>query len=95
MLINEITDGIQEPLNETKVAWARRGNKVVKKYRCTTGKRKGRVVSEPSQCFAPIDIKKRTKMRMTKAKFGKRMIKKAKRTKAINPASRRVQRMNK
>ena len=39
--------------------WARSGTKVVRKYRCTGGQRKGRVVSNFSQCFAPVNIKKR------------------------------------
>jgi len=90
MLIEEITKEIDEG-----VAWGRRGAKVVRKYRCTTGKRKGRVVSNVSQCFRAPDIKKRIKLKLTKARFGSRMIRKAKRTKRVNPASRRVQALNK
>jgi len=90
MLITEILKNI----DETKIAWARRGNKVVRKYRCASGKRKGRVVATPSQCFAAPDIKKRIKLKMTKARLGSRMARKAKRTKRINPASRRVAALN-
>jgi len=103
MNINEIVENMESantPLAsvevlETRVAWAKRGQKVVRKYRCTTGKRKGRVVSTPSQCFAAPDIKKRLKLKLTKARLGKRMTRKAKRTKKINPASRRVAALNK
>lgn len=83
-----------EDLEERQV-WARSGNKVVRKYRCTSGARKGRVVKEPAQCFRAKDIKKRMKMKQLKAKMGARMARKAKRTKRVNPASRRVQAMNK
>jgi hypothetical protein len=76
------------------MAWAKRGNKVVRKYRCAGGKRHGRIVSTPQQCFAAPDIKKRMKLKMTKAKLGSRMVRKAKKTKRVNPASRRVAALN-
>jgi len=75
--------------------WARSGTKVVRKYRCSGGQRKGRVVSNFSQCFAPVNIKKRQTLKKTKARLGARMARKAKKTKRINPASKRVQSMNK
>lgn len=77
-----------------KMAWARRGNKIVKKFRCTSGRRKGRIVSKPSQCSAPINIKKRMQMKKTKAKHGSRMARKAKKTRRVNPASRRLKTLN-
>lgn len=89
MLITEIVS-----LDE-KQTWGRTGNKVVRKYRCTSGQRAGRIVSKMSQCFAPINIKKRAKFKQTKARLGKRIARLTKRTKRINPASRRVQSLNK
>lgn len=80
---------------EAQLVWARKGNKVSRKYRCTVGNRKGRLVSNPSQCGKPIDIKKRLTLRKTKARMGARMAKKAQRTKKFNPASKAVQRLNK
>ena len=91
MLLREFFD-IQ--LDESQV-WARSGKKVVRKYRCSGGSRKGRVVSKMSQCFAAPDIKKRVQLKKTKARLGKRLARKAKRTKRINPASRRVAALNK
>lgn len=90
MLLREFTS----PLDEKQV-WARSGKKVVRKYRCTAGHRKGRVVAKPAQCFAALDIKKRIVLKRNKARLGTRMARKAKRTKRINPASRRVQSLNK
>ena len=81
-------------VTETKLVFAKRGQKVVKKFRCTVGKRKGRIVSNPSQCAAPIDLKKRFVLKRTKAARGKRMAKKAQRTKRTNPASKIVARLN-
>jgi|TARA_B100001094_G_scaffold268527_1_gene272275 hypothetical protein len=83
-----------EPIIEKQV-WARSGKNVVRKYRCSGGKRHGRIVSSPAACFAAPDMKKRMSLKRTKARLGKRMIRKAKRTKRMNPASRRVASMNK
>lgn len=92
MLLRELTADIS--VNE-KQTWARSGKKVVRKYRCTTGSRKGRVVSNIAQCFAAPNPKKRAQMKRTKARLGAKMARKAKKTKRVNPASRRVQKMNK
>lgn len=90
MLLRELFD---QNLEEKQV-WARTGKKVVRKYRCTSGSRKGRIVAKVAQCFAAPDIKKRFTLKKTKAKMGKRLIGKSKRTKRLNPASKRVQRLN-
>lgn len=75
--------------------WARSGKKVVRKYRCSGGPRKNRIVSKLAQCFAPPNVKKRMALKRIKARLGARITRKAKRTKRINPASIRVQRLNK
>lgn len=88
------SDGYDVNLEEG-MAWGRVGKSVVKKYRCSGGTRHGRIVSKPAQCFAPPDIKKRIKLKQTKAKYGSRMARKRKRTMKTNPASKRVQTLNK
>jgi len=92
MLLRELTS---ELVLTEAVAWGRTGKKVVRKYRCTSGSRKGRVVSKIAQCYAAPNPKKRAQLKRTKARLGKRQARKAKRTKRINPASRRVQTLNK
>ena len=98
MLIDEVTfllsESSEEPVHEMMV-WARSGQKVVRKYRCQSGHRKNRVVAKPAQCFGALDMKKRISMKKTKARFGSRLARKAKKTKRVNPASRRVQALNK
>lgn len=96
MLLRELFEVIQDDqlLEGAKIAWAKVGDKVVKKYRCTDGRRQGRIVSHPSQCSKPIDLKKRLKFRQTKLAKGKRIVKKTKRTKSRSPTSKRVRRMN-
>jgi hypothetical protein len=80
---------------EAKIVWARKGKKIARKVRCTTGRRKGRVVSAASSCSRKVDIKKRIVLRRTKARMGARIKIKTKRTKRFNPLSRRVARLNK
>jgi len=94
MLLREITLPLED-LEEAKMAWAKRGNKVVRKFRCAGGRRHGRIVSNIAQCFAKPDMKKRLKLKVTKARLGAKMTRKARKTKRINPASRRVAALNK
>lgn len=79
---------------EEKLIWGRNGNKVVRKYRCSSGRRDGRIVSKMQQCFAPLDIKQSARFKRTKMRVGGRMSRKSQRTKRVNPASRRVQALN-
>jgi len=83
-----------QPQIDEKQVWARSGKNVVRKYRCQSGRRKGRVVAKMAQCFAAPNIKQSKVLKVMKARLGPRLAKKIKRTKRINPASRRVQQMN-
>jgi hypothetical protein len=78
-----------------KQVWAKRGAKVVRKFRCTSGPRKNRTVTDIGQCFAPPDIAKRNILKLTKARLGAKMARKAKRTKRTSGASIAVRRLNK
>ena len=79
---------------DEKQVWARQGKAVVRKYRCTSGRRKGRVVAKMQQGFAPWDIKQSVRLKQTKKRVGDRMARKARRTKRVNPASRRLKNLN-
>lgn len=96
MLLTELFDDThdEELFEGAKIAWGRLGNKIVRKYRCTNGIRQGRLVSSPADCSKPIDLKKRQKMRITRKAKGARMAAKRKRTMARNPASLRIQKLN-
>ena len=91
MLITEI---VSSDLSEKQI-WGRRGKKLVRKYRCASGFRKGRIVANMAQCFAAPNIKKKLSMKRTRARLGARMARKAKRTKRTNPASIALRRLNK
>jgi hypothetical protein len=92
MFLNESYNTV---VSEAKVIFRKRGKKVIRAFRCTVGPRKGRPVQNPSQCAAPINLKKRFVLRRTRAQKGARMMKKAQRTKRLSPASRIVARLNK
>ncbi len=92
MKLNDII--LEEELFEGRMVWRKMGNKVKRGVRCTAGRRKGRVVSKAAQCSAPLDMKKRLTLKKTKAKMGRRMAWKSRRTKRMNPASRRVRALN-
>ena len=93
MLIEEIIGTVEE-LDEAKLVYARSGRKVVRKYRFSSGRLKGKTVANPTSCFKPVDIKKRFTLARTKAKMGSRMARKSKLTKRMNPASRRLKSLN-
>lgn len=80
---------------DEKQIWGRRGKKLVRKYRCSSGQRKGRIVAKIAQCFASPNVKKKMSMKRTRARFGTRMARKARRTKRTNPASIALKRLNK
>ena len=89
MLLVELFDNLTE-----KQIWGRTGKKLVRKYRCMGGRRHGRIVSSPQQCFAPPNIGAKVRMKITRKKLGARMMRKAKRTKRTNPASRALKYLN-
>ncbi len=85
----------EDPILEARRVWARRGNKVVSKFRCTSGWRKNRLVASPASCSKPLDIKKRFVIKKTRARLGKRIARKTARAKRFNPVTRRVTHLNK
>lgn len=92
MIIEEIVSGL-ETLEERR-AWKKQGNKVKMKYRCGSGPRKGRLVSDPKQCHAGKNVSKSKNMKKTKAAKGHRMARKAARTKKHSAASKRARVLN-
>ena len=90
MLLVELFNNLTE-----KQIWGRKGKTQVRKYRCMGGKRHGRIVSNPAQCFAPPNIQQKIRMKITRKKLGKRMAMRSKRTKRTNPASRALKFLNK
>jgi hypothetical protein len=84
MLFNELA---QEEIYEAKLVYARKGRTIIRKYRCGSGRLKGKTVST-------VNMKKRFTLARTKAKMGARMKRKSKMTRRMNPASKRLKTLN-
>ena len=87
MLISELVEATQ--------VWSKSGGKSVRKYRCTSGVRKGRVMSSPAACNKPVNVKKSTNFKKTKHKKLPQIKYKTGLTKRSNPAATRNVRLNK
>lgn len=87
MLIGEITEGAVSVLSK-------QGNKMVRKYRCTSGHKKGRIVAKPSTCTTATNVKKSVGLKKTRAKKGRLIGIKSRFAKRMNPTSQRISRMN-
>lgn len=74
--------------------YGKSGNKAVRKFRCTSGPRKGRIVAKAATCSAPKNIKASNKMKSTRRSKGKTVSVKINRTKRTNPASQKLKRIN-
>jgi hypothetical protein len=86
---------IVEALEEGYVQIAgRSGNKIVRKYRCTSGTRRGRIVSKPGTCSAPKNVKSSVSMKKARRKKGSQMVLKALRTKRATKSSQRLGKLN-
>lgn len=84
----------EDTITEARMVWRKMGNKIKRAVRCTSGPRAGRVVATSAQCSKPINIAKRINFKRTRAKLGGRMRFKAKRTKRMNPLSKRLRMLN-
>lgn len=82
-------------LYEAKNVWSRKGSQTVRKFRCTSGVRKGRVMSSPAACNKPIDIHKSATFKQTKARKSGSIKIKSNLTRRSNPASKRLKTLNK
>jgi hypothetical protein len=96
MLIEDFENmNIEDFIVESSVmAWGKKGDKIVKRYRCLSGPRKNRLVNAPADCSKTIDPKKRIQLKKTMAKMGKRIARKAGKTKRIDPVSKMIKRKN-
>lgn len=74
--------------------FGKKGNKTVRKYRCTSGSRKGRIVAKAATCNAPKNVKASNTLKKTRRSKGKTISIKSTRTKRTNPTSKRLTKLN-
>jgi len=77
------------------MAWTRKGNTNVRKFRCQSGPRKGRVMASPASCNKPLDIHKSAGLKVTKQKKSSHIKTRGKITRRSNPGSVRRVSLNK
>ena len=92
MLLRQI---IEEPQTLEGLVWTRQGGKQVRKYRCTSGVRKGRVLANPASCNKPIDVSKGVTLKKTKAAKPGKIKMTGVRTRKQNIRSLRLKHLNK
>ena len=76
------------------VAWKKQGSTITRKYRCTSGPRKGQVRASPTSCNAPIKVGAKLQMKKNKQKMGGHGRYLASKTKKTDNASRRLATVN-
>lgn len=87
MKVVEITEGYKQ-------VWGRNKSGIVRRYRCTDGPKKGRVVAKPSTCSTALNKQKSINLTKTRRTVGKRQaLKRSLRMK--HPTSIRIKSMNK
>jgi hypothetical protein len=85
----------EEIVIEAKRVWAKRGKKLKRMIRCTSGKKKGRTVANVGACSKAINVKKRFMMKRIRKRFNAKIVRKSRRTKKMNPLSKRLKTLNK
>ena len=88
MIISEIVD------EGAVQIFGRKKGKVVRKYRCTSGQKKGRIVAKPQTCSNPIRVSSRISIKKAKARRRPLIKVKTRFTKRTSPTSQRLQRLN-
>lgn len=87
---------IQDVLVEGAVAiFGKRGNKMVRKYRCTTGQKKGRIVAKPQTCNTAVKVGKSVGAKKAKSRKSALMKIRSGITRKTSAASKRVAKLNK
>jgi hypothetical protein len=95
-----IFESDEEIYTETaKMVWGvgkhnTRSGKTKLKFRCTTGPRAGRQVTDIATCSKPIDVAQAQRMKTTRARTAPTQARRAQRTKSINTASVLANRLN-
>ena len=87
MIVSDIVEGAIQIFGRSK-------GKVVRKYRCTSGQKKGRIVAKPQTCSNPIRVSSRKSIKIAKARRSPLIKIKSRYTKRMSPTSRRLTRLN-
>lgn len=86
-----MTESIKEGVVQI---WGRNKGKLVRKYRCTSGTRKGRIVAQPSTCNAQKKVGSAINLKRAKARRSSVMKVKSARIKRAGGLTKRLTKAN-
>lgn len=92
MWLREILEGVTTVFGHGKGGGTK--GHTVRKYRCTTGPRKGRVVAKAATCNAPKNVKASTTLKKTRRSKGRTIDIKRSRTNRTSPTTQKLKRLN-
>ncbi len=91
-----VSDIVPEVLTEGVVAiWGRKKGKVVRKFRCTAGTRKGRIVAKADTCNAAKNVKSMNTLKKVRRSKGATTQQSINRRKRAGATSKRIAKANK
>jgi hypothetical protein len=82
-------------LEGATMAWTRKGSNLSRKFRCTSGPRKGRVMASPASCNKPLDIHRSKQLKVTKSQKSSHIKTRGKITRRSGSSSVKLARLNK
>ena len=92
MLLRELTEGVATVFGHGKSNTSK--GHTVRKYRCTSGPRKGRIVAKAATCNAPKNVKASQTLKRTRRAKGKTTDIKRSRTVRTSPTTQKLKRLN-
>jgi hypothetical protein len=92
MLLRELTEGVSTVFGHGKSNTTK--GHTVRKYRCTSGPRKGRVVAKAATCNAPKKMGASRTLAKTRRAKGKSIDVKRSRTNRTSPTTQKLKRIN-
>lgn len=93
MFLRELLEGVTTIFGHGKGGGTK--GHTVRKYRCTSGPRKGRIVAKASTCNAPKNVKASQTLKKTRRSKGKTTDIKRSRTFRTSPTTNKLKRLNK
>lgn len=95
MLLRELIEGVSTVFGHGKKKSSKSGTgHVTRKYRCTSGPRKGRIVAKAATCNAPKKVKASNTLKKTRRSKGKTIDIKRSRTGRTSPTTKKLRRIN-
>ena len=92
MRLRELIEGVTTVFGHGKGGGTK--GHTVRKYRCTSGSRKGRVVAKAATCTAPKNVKASNTLKKTRRSKGRTIDIKRSRTSRTSPTTQKLKRLN-